>query len=70
MNDELKTKEQLIKELNEFRQRINEVEKSDIDRGHTEEIFKNNATLISETMNFANLGSWEWDHNTNDMFWF
>ncbi|MCD4692088.1 MAG: PAS domain S-box protein [Calditrichales bacterium] len=61
MKDKDKTKEQLINELAEMRQRITELEKSENRRKQTEETLRETQSYLENLLNYANAPIIVWD---------
>jgi PAS domain S-box-containing protein len=69
MGNNNKTKEQLLKETDQLRVRIAELEKSDNERIRAEEALQNSETRFNEAQRLTQIGSWELDLVTNTLYW-
>ncbi|MCK5840810.1 MAG: PAS domain S-box protein [Candidatus Sabulitectum sp.] len=73
MRDDLKTKAQLIQEIEQLRDRINKLEtvsNSNSDqREHSDQILEDNTALLKSSQSLAHIGSWEHDLITGDLVW-
>ena len=62
MRDELKTKEQLTKELAELRIRLSELEA-------IEQRLRKSEASLANAQRIARLGNWDWDIVKNTLYW-
>ena len=69
MGNNNKTKEQLLKEIDQLRVKIAELEKSDSERIRAEEELRKSETRFNEAQRLTQIGSWELDLVTNTLYW-
>jgi diguanylate cyclase (GGDEF)-like protein/PAS domain S-box-containing protein len=69
MKDTDKTKEQLISELVDLRQRVAELERIANDCRQAEQVLRESKDRLNLTLATAHMGIWEWDIVTNHMIW-
>src|SRR3990172_6039955 len=69
MRDEGKTKEQLMDELVELRQRIAEMEASEAEIKKVGEALRKSEARLAAAQRISHIGSWEWDIIKNELNW-
>ncbi len=69
MKDTDKTKEQLVNELVELRQRTTKLEALETERKRAQERLKQNEAMLAEAQHIAHIGSWELDIISNTLTW-
>ncbi|MCK4663264.1 MAG: PAS domain-containing protein [Bacteroidales bacterium] len=69
MGNNNKTKEQLLKEIDQLRVKIAELEKSENERIRVEEALRKSETRFNEAQRLTQIGSWELDLVTNTLYW-
>jgi PAS domain S-box-containing protein len=61
MSDQDKTKQQLLEEVVELRQRVAALEGVEIEGKRAEEELRRSRTILSEAEKLSHIGAWEWD---------
>jgi PAS domain S-box-containing protein len=69
MQDEDKTREQLITELHELRQRLAESEKDKAKHKRVEEALRESERRLTEVQRIGKIGDWEWIPAENKVIW-
>lgn len=69
MKDEEKTREQIISEVAEMRQRIAELELSQAEHKLSDERLRKSEASLANAQRIARLGNWDWDIINNTLFW-
>jgi len=69
MKDEEKTREQIISELAEMRQRIAELELSQAEHKLSNERLRNSEASLANAQRIARLGNWDWDIVNDTLYW-
>src|SRR3990172_13392516 len=69
MKDEEKTREQIISELAEMRQRIAELELSQAEHKLSNEGLRKSEASLANAKRIARLGNWDWDIVNDILYW-